>query len=158
MARLVRAIHVFLKGTCRKDVDDPHKAGHDDMPGDGAVLRLQPLQETEFRIGRAHDQDFTRTGKLVRHFVEELRIFRLTPARTSGELRMLARRLVFRRHLAGLGLVRIEVENARLVVIDPDDGVVVIGHGCLPEISAIITRCGRVALRQNGLRHSVFKS
>ncbi|BAT59969.1 hypothetical protein GJW-30_1_02504 [Variibacter gotjawalensis] len=49
MARLVRAIHVFLLGKIRQVVDGPHKAGHDDGVWRGVVayeLTIRPSTPT----------------------------------------------------------------------------------------------------------------
>jgi hypothetical protein len=97
-----------------------------DMRADRGVLLAEEFGEEVLFLRRADDEDGAGVGDRLRDILEE-RLVLLDPI--PGVL--VSRMKVANDMIANdspIGVVDIEMENARPLVINPDDGVVVIGH------------------------------
>jgi hypothetical protein len=97
-----------------------------DMRADRGVLLAEEFGEEVLLLRRADDEDGARIGDGLRDILEE-RLVLLDPfasALVSG-MKVANDMIVNDRPV---GIVDIEMENARPLVIDPNDGVVMIGH------------------------------
>jgi hypothetical protein len=96
------------------------------MGADRGVLLAEEFGEEVLLLRRADDEDGAGVGDRLRDILEE-RLVLLDPI--PGVL--VSRMKVANDMIANdspIGVVDIEMENARPLVINPDDGVVVIGH------------------------------
>ena len=120
-----------------------------DMRADRGMLVGEEFGEKVLLLRRADDENGARVGDGLGDILEE-RLVLLDPvARALLPGMEVANHVVA--HHCPVRLVDIEVEDARLFVIDPDDGVKMMGHGELPCEDRAPTLSRRKSLRYDPL-------
>ena len=86
-------------------------------------MSRQVARQLGLGAGRADDQDRPGSGQRVRHAAEELLVGRRVAAADRVGLVVKVHVPVMRADDGAVDLIGIEMEDLRLVMIDPDDGV-----------------------------------
>ena len=97
----------------------------DDSRGDRRRVCAKVSEERELRIRWADDQDLTRVLDRIGDGIEIRRVLRRLSRADGAFLVMEVRVLRLRMQHAFVGRIRIEVDDVRFAVIDPDDAVIV---------------------------------
>jgi len=93
------------------------------------------LEQLGLGVGRSRDQDYAGIANRCGNAFEELLIFRcVSAADDTGFVVQMTGRTI-RVHRNSVGLCRIEMKDAGLTMVNPDDRMIVGCHGLLSRLS-----------------------